>query len=277
MIPTFAGTPSDAARLAPSPVYLSGEEAIRITSVCNTAGVTVQVNARILRPDNTRSPLQFSHQPNSNRTSATQQAALSEGWLLGFDVRVTSGSPPGQGVWILVELVSGQGATAIPLQALAWDFVSTNNPLMWPGGPNVEPLDGAGALRLVSGTTPGAGVNVVETVPTNARWELLAFYVALTTSAAVANRIVQLGIDDGANAYVWATSGQNHAASAAVIYSWWPGANVLTLAAQSEIIQPLPIGLRLPAGHRMITNTVNIQAGDQFSQVRYLVREWFDV
>ncbi len=277
MIPTFAGTPSPESVAAPSPVFLSGEESLRITSFGNAAGVTLQINGRVLRPDNTRSPIQVLHVPSSNRTAAITQVALSEGWLLGLDVRALSGAPAGNAVWVLLELVSGSGNSAIPLQALAWDFVTANNPLMYPGSANVEPLDGAGCLRAIVGSAPGAGVNLSETVPTNARWELIAFEVVLTTAVAVANRIVSLTLDDGANTYFADSPNIAQAASTVGGYFFAEGQSKLVAPVATAVPCNLPVNNRLGAGHRIKTVTIALQAADQFAAPNYLVREWFDV
>jgi hypothetical protein len=276
-IPSFAGAPTPSAVNMPSPVFLTGEESLRVTTFGNASGLVLSVNGRILRPDNTRSPIQFTHVPNSNRTAATSLAALSEGWLLGVDVRVTTGAPVGNAVWVLLELVSGSGNALIPLQALAWDFVSANNPLMYPGGLNTAPVEGAGCLRAIQGTAPGAGVNISETVPAGARWDLISFLYSLTTSAAVANRISNLTIDDGANIYFSDNPNIVQAASAINGYIFAQGNNRHAAPAVLAVPGCLPVGLRLGAGHRIRTSATLLQAGDVYSAPNYLVREWFDV
>jgi hypothetical protein len=274
---SFAGMPTPSALFAPSPVYLTGEEAIRLTSIGNASGVTLTLAGRVLRPDNTRAPFVVQHTPNSNRTAATTTIALPEGWLLGLEVRVTGGTPASNAVWALIELVSGGGASLVALQALASDFVSLNAPLMWPSGLNVDPLDGAGCLRSITGATPGAGAEVSETVPTAARWELLALRLRLVTDANVANRTTQLTLDDGANLYFHSTPNNTAAASATHLIAWGAGMMTPFNAQVAVQLAALPTGNRLGPGHRIRTVTGNIQVGDQYSLLQYLVREWFDV
>jgi hypothetical protein len=97
-------------------------------------------------------------------------------------------------------------------------------PLAFPGVPIASPLDGGGALRSIAGTTPGAGAEISETVPTGARWELLAFQATFVTSAAAANRVPQLTLDDGTTVYFRLGAALNQAASLTQRRSWFQGA-----------------------------------------------------
>lgn len=261
----------------PSPVYLTGEEGLRLSSVGNLAGLTLTLSGRILGLDNVVRPFVALHVPNSNRTIASTLELLSEGWLLGASVRVTGGSPSYGAVWAALELVRGSTGALTTVQALANDFVSAAAPLIWPGGADLDTLDAGGNLRSILGTTPGAGAEISEVVPTGARWQLLAFQSVLTTSAAVANRQPEFTLDDGANEFQRAPSLAAVVASSAVRVSWAPGmTNQISGTAASWMVS-LGDEVILGAGYRLRTLTAAIQAADQWSQPRYLVREWFDV
>lgn len=268
------GQPSIAAIYAPSPVYLTGEEWLRVTSFGNAAGVVLGVTGRILMPDNTPVPIAESHAPNSNRTVNQTRHPLSEGWLLGLEVLATSGSPSFGQVWIAIDLVRGGGSSAQVVQALVMGFCTTRTPLVWPGGANLLPLDGPGNLRSIAGTTPAAGAEISETVPAGARWELLSFRARLVTSAAVANRFARLTLDDGGaieydDEHVTATA---QTATQTDYYCWTEGGPIVV--GQNGYHGSLPVNNRLGAGHRIKTVTSGIDVADQWSQVQYLVREW---
>jgi hypothetical protein len=274
---SLAGQPSSEAILAPSALYLTGEEQLRISSIGNAAGVTVMVRGRVLRPGYDIAIIEQPHTPNSNRTIATTTIALSEGWPLGFTVRASVGTPAGGAVWVLLELVRGQGNAAVVVETLGSGFVTANVPLQVPGSTNQAPTDGAGCLRSITGTTPGAGAEISETVPAGARWELLAFRAVLTTSATVAGRWPSLLLDDGANIYTNAGVEDTVAASQTENCSWGQGVSKKASPSLQSEQGSLPVGIRLGSGHRMRTATINLQVGDQYSAVQYLVREWIDV
>lgn len=261
----------------PSAVYLTGEESLRVSALGNAAGLSVAVAARTLTPDQVIHPTTFTAPVSSNRTLTATTAPLSEGWLMGVSVRVSGGPPPFGAVWVLLELVRGSGSAAIVLQSLVSGFVTANVPLIWPGSPSVQPIDGAGCLRSITGTTPGAGANISETVPVGARWELLAFTATLTTDVNVANRIVALTLDDGATVFFRYVSSANQAASGTIVYQWAEGLMTPYITQISGFLFGLPINNRLGPGFRLRTTTSGIQVGDQFSAVQYLVRETFDL
>jgi hypothetical protein len=274
---SIAGQRSPLGLYAPSPVYLTGEEQLRITTVSNTAGLTLTIAGRILGPDNRVRPFEFPHTPNSNRTTATTTIALSEGWLLGLEAKVTSGTMTFGAVWALMELVRGQGNAARVVSSLQSDFVTPVSPLEWPGEAAVNSLESDGCLRSIVGTLPGAGVEISETVPTGARWELLALHLALITSATVANRIPALSLDDGASLYFASCAAGNETASATWSNEFGQGTGFSFNATGLISNAALPVGIKLPAGGRIRSSTIALQAGDQYAAPRYLVREWFDV
>jgi hypothetical protein len=271
---SIAGVPPQAWIAQPAPFYLTGEEELQLTSLANVAGVTLTIAGRILRPDNTISRIAFTHAPNSNRTTATKIVPLSEGWLLGLTVRATAGTPPFGSVWVAFDLLLGQSNATQVMQTLGAGFCTTNTPFQLPFGVNMLPLDGPGNLRSITGTTPGAGAEISETVPTGARWEPLAFRFQLATSATVANRGKILTFDDGANEYHRVESNANQAASSTFFYAHAQGHSAGSTGVGATVMNHLPGNFRMGAGHRIRTSTGGIQVGDQYSAVQYLVREW---
>jgi hypothetical protein len=271
---SIAGNPPQRYIAEPSAVYLTGEQFLQISSLANVGGVTLQVNGRVLRPDNTISWIQFTHTPNSNRTIATTRVALSEGWLLGLRVAATAGTPAFGQVWVNLELVLGNTGATIADQTLGYGFCTTNTPFAWPLSVNTLPLDGPGNLRSIAGTTPGAGGEITETVPTGARWELIAFNALLATSAAVANRFPRFALDDGVRT-LWVTpTGAAQTASQTNNYFLGQGLIASFADGQGNVYSPLPLSVKLGAGFRIRSNTVALQVADQYSNVQYLVREW---
>jgi hypothetical protein len=277
LVESIAGHPSALGLHAPSPVYVTGEEALRMTVFANAAGLTVTLRARVLGVDGVVRPGVLAVTPNSNRTATTVTLLLSEGWLLGAEAGITAGTPLGNGVWGILELVRGPASSLTPFQMLTSDFISTSSPLFWPSEAYIEPLDGAGCLRSIAGTSPGAGAEVSETVPANARWELLAFKATFVTSAAVANRTPGLQLDDGTTAFWRIEPTVAQAASSSRVKTWSPGYGAFINGSGNLDVMMLLAGNRLGPGFRIRTSTGNIDVADQWSAVQYLVREWFDV
>jgi hypothetical protein len=145
----------------------------------------------------------------------------------------------------------------------------------WPYGRNIMSHDAAPRLRSITGTTPGAGLELLESVPSNARWRFLYATAILTTSATVANRFPTILLDDGINLFYRWNSGAAIPASAAIRIVFAP----VNLAGASDLSINtifIPDNLFMSQGYRFRTVTTALQAGDQWSSLQYLVQEWID-
>jgi hypothetical protein len=261
-------------QLTPSAFYMRVDDNIRVTSYNAAAGVSLALRSRFLGLDGEIMPSADLQTPNTDRSAKSTIVPTPEGWLLGAQIFAVAGTPLIGQCFVVVEIVQGLGSSAIVLQTLAAGYVTAKQPLSWPGAPIASSLDGAGALRAIVGTVPGAGAEISETVPTAARWELLTFAAQLTTAVAVANRVPVLVIDDGTNnEFLWPAQG-NETASLAWQNHWAQGSpSAFTLGALTSN-GPLPTNNRLGAGFRIRTSTVALQGADQWSSPKYLVREW---
>lgn len=265
-----------APQLAPSGAYMRLDDNLRITSYNSAAGVGLTIRSRILTTDGSIDASSDGQTPNTDRTAKQSILITPEGWLLGGQVFVSAGTPLVGQCYVVVEIFRGTTTSGIALQQLAAGYVTAKQPLAFPLPFWWSSIEGAGALRSIAGTTPGAGVEISETVPTGARWELLVFKATLTTSAAAANRLPALTIDDGTTEYYRDQLAANEPASTAYRNVWAQGLSLgsgLNTATQRGA---LPVGLRLGSGHRIKTVTAAIDAGDQWSAVQYVVREWIE-
>lgn len=259
-----------------SSIYLTGEDQLRLTIFNAGAAVRVQLSGRLLTTSG--EVVAFAHDvlPATDRSASTLTRAIGEGWLLEATARTIAGTPLIGQCFAVLSIVRGSTGNFVDLSTLAAGYVTVANRLAWPGTGVQSSLDGAGALRSILGATPGAGGNVLETVPTGARWELLSLQFTFTTAVAAANRRVILILDDGVNNYAFVTANFTQAASLAFTYMWAQALNSVQDANLSTIMAPLPNNLRLGSGHRIRSSTQAIQGADQFSVVTYLVREWIE-
>lgn len=259
-----------------SPWYLRIDDNLRITSYNALASVRLEIRYRMLDLNDNIVASQEAQVPNTDRTAKSSIIVTPDGWLLGGEVFVSGAAPNIGQTYVVVEIVRGLASSALPLQVIAAGYLSAKQPLPFPGVQITSSLDGGGALRSITGTNNGAGNEVQETVPTGARWELLAFRGVLTSSATVANRRPSLLFDDGVNTYFRVTSNQNQAASLTFTYDHAAGVTQVANTTDGLIVSPLPVGARLGAGHRIRTITIGLQAGDTWTAIQYLVREWLE-
>jgi|SRR5579872_2964193 len=127
--------------------------------------------------------------------------------------------------------------------------------------------------RVVTIAKPAAGVDVVATVPANARWKVWSMFATLVTDAVVNNRVPHVVITDGPlNDTVHnVPANNNQVAGATVNYS--AGAGVFGVSFDNAVVMVLPVELDLLQKWTIGFKTTNLDAGDQWSALALVVTE----
>lgn len=275
MIPTLDDLARVQPFLSPGAFFVSGEDNLRITSWNCAASVVCRISGRFLTMQGDIVPFDRLHTPNVDRTLAQQDYRLGHGWILDASVIASAGAPVFGQTFTRLEVIRGEGTPAVSLAVLAQGCCTATQRLAWPGSVQYTPIERPGALRVVVGTDPAVAAEILETVPTGARWRLRAIGATLTTDANAANRFPVLVVDDGATLLAASASGSNLTASTAWQVGWSIiGANGNANTPRDS--RPLAADLVLRAGHRVGTITANLQAGDDWSAPSLLVEEWLE-
>ncbi len=119
---------------------------------------------------------------------------------------------------------------------------------------------------------PAAGAEIVVTVPGRAVWEIMAVRYNLVADATVTTRQPHLDMDDGENIFATVPAVTGTAATFNFTYVAYQGA-VSDDVFGTSLSNPLPIGLVMLPGWRVLTRTVNLQAGDNYAAPVLYVRE----
>jgi len=246
--------------------FADGKNIEIAASIWDSAGKTVKVTGLTRR-----GYINMRHKhAGADRSVESIRQGLSD-YPIFVRAGITGNSQPGV-VYILVTVRMG-GATLYPLLS---GYISSGINLCWPVGRNGESfLESIGNIRSVLGTDPAANVECSETVPTNAYWELESFSVALVADANVADRLVTLVIDDGANILHSLPAGDVVTANETMTLFWekdWVRDESAFDAADS-IRTPLP-EIILPQAYRIRTVTTGRQVTDNFGAPRLGLKEW---
>jgi hypothetical protein len=199
---------------------------------------------------------------------------IGEGWLLSIVLQQVQLAVAG-GICFGQILFTRSSVGSIITQGVIWSgFVYLNTANGWPGLPGKDISDGTGFLHPIIGTTPAAGAEINELVPTQRRWQLLSLIAFLTTSATVANRNPGFKIlaDSGNLEYKIHTNAAQ-TASTSINYILTPGQTFYNDTVGQQLI-PFPALILLRGGFRIQSDTVGLQAGDQWSAPQYVVTEW---
>lgn len=255
--------------------YAVRDDALHVSLYNALAGATFKVVARILDPDGVVRVAQKALLVTSDRSQQVTRLWLPTGRLLMASVVATAGTPRRGQSWAVVSLESTLPSGVTTLCPIAQGYVTSGSALLWPGGPYGNSVEGPGMIRSVTGTNPAAGAEILETVPTGARWKLHAVWVELVTDATVINRTASFVIDDGTLPLLVLPGATTQAAS--LTYGYWLAEyGYLPTAVATEVFFNLASLGQLAAGYDIISVTTNLQAGDNWAAPQMLVEEWIE-
>lgn len=282
----------------PSTVYIAPDDFILLIASSNTGTATnVHVTGRLLRaplpnwnvmeqpdPKQPPTPQQLDSEISAidetitnigGGTNASQVLNLAEGFLLSLAFSAAIAPTSGQWLYLQAMLIRGSLSSSQGNRVLFAGYLGNIHVVGWPDQAPQRSTDGAGTLLSITGSIPGFGAEISETVPFGRRWNLLAITATLATGVAVANRNVSFRLDDGANFFFNSVATFSEVASSSVIYTGSPNPNTgASLNGLIALLLPIPIPLR--QSFRIRTSTQNLQGGDRWSAPQYLVQEWME-
>lgn len=273
----------------PSALYVQRDDVLLLQAASSIVGEAVTFNGRLLL-----APLPRGGQPdvpgvgvspldllNSNiievfgetiplpnqRTPVSVLRGLAEGYLLSLTAIAAPGGATFRGqTFAKASIVrAGQQFTSIR-QVLFSDYAIGTNPIGWPGGRALAPEEGPGFRISRQQANPAAGSDWTFACQANQRVGIISLSAVLTASATVANRQVELIVDDSVDV-LWRTSATaNVTASQVVAFSACP-TNTSPGVITTDQTLVFPPGLILAPTWRIRTLTTGIQAGDQWSSI----------
>ncbi len=257
----------------PTVYYVGPEDHIVIDFWSSAAAVLCFVRLRLLLPNG--QVVLSSFELLTDGTTLRQRIVqpLAEGFVLGCVVEAhNDGVCRGQ-IFATIGICKGIGAVTTPFTQLVGGYVTYRDLLSWPPGGPVDSLGGRGWPISTVSADPAAGAEISLTCPTNLRMRLMGMVFTLVTSAAVANRVVSVVIDDATNILLQVPSPSDQAASLTYTYSL--GVGLPFQAVRNNIVtMPLSEDAWLKGTYRVRTLTGGLQAGDDFSAARIYAEQF---
>jgi hypothetical protein len=266
-------------RILPTPnqFYLTGEDRLRIVAANSLVGVSLKIQVRTANVQGETVAQSFDHTPNSDRSVTTEDYAIGNGSILNLTVFVRTGAPKTGHTFVIMQLVRGVGAAAIVLGTLAQGYVTAQQAVAWPGSPLVNSIEGPGLVRYLPGTTPAVNVEIVETVPTGARWALLSFIATLTPAGGAGLRTPMLFFAGAGVVLMEVVSNRSVDVPNSLTISWSVGIGAAEVVNSNYPYNPLPIDLPLLQGASIRSLTFSGPPIGQWSGLSYVVREWLEL
>jgi len=254
------------------------DDNLQIVSANSLPGVVLAIQGRRVTTAGNIEPFAFTHTPNSDRSTRTENYKLGAGALLNLVVFASSGTPKIGQTYVSARIIRGLASVTIVLGALLGGYVTANQPLSYPGSPIEHSLVPQWIARTVQGTNPAAGVEIAEVLPTGARWDLLAATMSLTTDATVIARRVFFRVElSTPTPPITVAAVADQTASQTILYTWAQNLAYASVAGYTVFQAPLPSPMLLVGNGNFQTVTGLIQPGDNWAAPVYLIREWLDV
>jgi hypothetical protein len=277
----LASAPTGAAgRVLPSPFqyYVDGADNLRIEVLNAAADVTVSVLLRWWNESGEIVPQRFDVTPTTDRALTRSDCALARGALMNITAFASAGAPIIGQTFVRVQLIRGLSGATLPIATLLQGYVTARQDLAYPGSPIRMSTEDAFPVRVITGTDPAAGVEIAETVPDGAVWELVSVMARLVTNAAGVSRFPLLQLDHGGSTFgLFQVSGTIGPTSAKFCTWHIGGTGYDALGGFASFNGALPPGATLRGGDTFRTNTGGFNAGDDWGPPVYAVREQLEV
>lgn len=262
--------------VSPFQFLVTGEDNLRIEGWNTASGAALVVAYRFADLKGKIVANEFVLPLTADRLVAEQDFRLGEGYLVNMSVLVRGGAPRVGQTFCCIKLIRGLTGATMVLGLLAQGYVTEEQGIGWPGSPIADSISGGGYARTITGTNPAAGMELTETVPTGARWQLLGIRAHLIASAVVANRRPRLLFDNGASIWMQSNSVFTTPANGNDDYTWAAGGWIENVIGAGGVCGGIPVDAPLIAGSRMRTDTSGLDAGDNWGAPTYTVREWLE-
>lgn len=256
--------------------YLAEEDSLIVTGLF-TFNTVLTVSGRVLDA-RLNKVIPFQQTINIVNSTAIQQFQIgtAEGFLIGATITgVAAGNGTRQNFVALGIMRGAIGLTATQTQLCA-GYLNNMGLVSWPSTGIINPREGNGVVRNNSVGNPAAGTDWIYTVPVATREQIVSIHAVFQTAVAAGNRQVQFIVDDGANVLYATTQGPVQVTTLTWDYTGagfgYAPTNVLTSV--SVHVDP---SIVMQSGFRVRSSTTAINAGDQWSAIRVLTRQWIDI
>jgi hypothetical protein len=262
----------------PAQFVLGGDEHLLVTSWNAKAGVELTIRVRLWKPDGTVLPMVFTHTPNSNRSSHSTIHVLGGGLLLSLAVFASAGAPSLAQTFVNATVILGAEPNALPIATLAQSYVTSAQPVSWPGTPLRQSWEGPGALSLQSSPAHALGLPSILTCPVGARWKVGAGSVSVVTDAGGGNRLVFVQVTTSGVQVTEALAPAVQPPNRGFLYTFSPGLPSVDYSAVAFTEQiGIPDGHILKAGDTITVQAQGITALDDIQALNFRIEEWLEV
>ncbi|SRR5713101_438536 len=276
----LVGVPTEALRGgSPLPLWVTPDDLLIVGVRSLLGGNLLRLGGMIWHPDGTQHELNTNITPPNDGSLNFTSVQLHYGYLVHAAVMATSNIPNRGQTLASIQIARPPASAFRTRWFLGMDYVTGMNVVAWPPGRVVSGVEGPGLPIRVAVANPAAGADWTTFLINSTRWRVWGAQATLVTSAAVANRIPNLRLDDGTGTgRLLVPTTLTIPASTTRTVNWVPGypsvGTDVAASLLSGIAAPVPFLLAQAGDIRV--QTTNLQVGDQWSAITVLVEQWLE-
>ena len=260
----------------PAGVFVDNNQQLVVSVYSVISSFTLTVFGRVVLEDGSIWKFQSALAIQVGGTVSKTTVPLRSGYLIQLGVYNSAAGQPQRGSLYITADITEQMPDNTTLQlSLLRGYMTTRAGLIWQGGRQVDSVEGPGIITAPSTGNPAAGAEFTTTVGASYRQRLIGLGFQLATSGTANTRRVHLQITDGSNVLYDIPSNTTQAQSLTYKYYWANFAYSIGLIG-TTVLNPLPANIVLAPGYQVKTSTDLIDAGDQYSAIRYHVEQWIE-
>ncbi len=212
----------------------------------------------------------FKHTTNSDSTPKTETFRIPDVPIMVNVIDISDNVNQGGG-YITLDLLINDDR----VHQLCSGFVYGGKSISFPNATTLDSAPGYGAINFASQSSPAAGANMAISVPAFEIWKIHIVTFRLVTDANVANRRVHLRFIPTLGAIIEALTEVDQPASLTRNYTFAKYGYLPSTNNNTEIIAPLPHELFVTPEGTINTAILNIQAGDQISNIKIMYERFY--
>ena len=257
-----------------SPIYISPEDALRVTLMNIHATAEFTFSGRLLRTDGMTIPLLQVLRVTRDGSAAPTVIDLAEGYLLSGAVIPSQEVPQRGECYGQIALVRGAHLTIPPFAILSTGYVSSLQPLTWPWGARNESVLEQPGRQEVFTVAVGPGAYPTITVPARRAWVVRSMAVSMTTDATAGNRILQFVVLRGPDLVIAVQSPVSQPPGVTWSYAFAGGMVPGATTGGTHEIVGIPRDLTLHPGWTVSLGAIGGAAADLFSTFTIVVESF---
>ena len=250
-----------------SPIYISPEDALRVTLINSHPTANYAFVGRLLRADGATIPLLQQLLKTTDGTSVITIIQLAEGYLLSGAVMPLDDGPQRGECYARMALVRGTAPGSPSFAILATGYTSVLQPLIWPWGVRNEEVYAVPGMYEVIRSSGALGQPYSLMLPPARAWFLKSVSFRLNTSAVAGNRAAFFLILESGNAIVAIHSSYAQQASGEHFYGMGQGLFAMDATGLPNHTLPLMQEMMLLPGWEIRIGASGMDAGDTISTV----------